>query len=186
MDAADHATDSSRGTSPYTTKEKMGRLLWGIVQATLFRCTFHNWYGVRRGLLGIFGARLDRTARVRASVRIECPWNLTIGADSAIGDRATIYCLGPVTIGARVTISQHAHVCAGSHDYRSRLMPLLRPPITIGDDVWIAADAFVGPNVTIGDGAILGARAVALKSVPPWSIALGNPAQVVKSRPRPV
>ncbi|MDA0802127.1 MAG: DapH/DapD/GlmU-related protein [Planctomycetota bacterium] len=186
MSHAESSTDAQRGTSPYSTREKVGRVLWGVVQATLFRWTFHNWYGVRRGLLGLFGAQLHSTARVRASVRIECPWNLSIGADSAIGDRAIIYCLGPVTIGARVTISQHAHLCAGSHDYRSRLMPLLRPPIAIGDDAWIAADAFVGPSVTVGEGAILGARAVALKSVPPWSISLGNPAHVVKPRPRPV
>lgn len=180
------APTTGRGISPYSSREKVARLLWGLTQATLWRCTFHTWYGVRRALLGVFGARLHPTARVRRSVRIECPWNLTIGADSAIGDRANLYCLGSVSIGARVTISQQAHLCAGSHDYRSRLMPLLRPPITIGDDAWIAADAFIGPNVTVGEGAIVGARAVALKDVPPWMIALGNPAQAVKSRPRPM
>ena len=61
-------------------------------------------------------------------------------------------------------------------------MPLLRPPIEIGDEVWIAADAFVGPKVRVGEGAILGARAVALADLEPWTIYLGNPAVRVRTR----
>ena len=136
-------------------------------------------------MLGIFGAKIASSARIRRTVMIECPWNLSVGEDTGIGDGVRLYCLGPVVVGARVTISQHAHICAGSHDYRLKSMPLLRPPIHIEDDVWIATDAFVGPNVTVGEGSILGARGVAFKSIAPWSIAMGNPAQVVKSRERP-
>jgi putative colanic acid biosynthesis acetyltransferase WcaF len=87
-----------------------------------------------------------------------------------------------VTIGARVTVSQGAHLCAGSHDSRRATMPLLRPPIDIEDDAWIAADAFVGPKVRVKEGAILGARAVALEDLEPWSIYLGNPAARVRAR----
>jgi len=172
----------ARRTSPYTTREKFGRLLWGVVQATLFRCSFHNFYGWRRMLLRAFGARLHATANVRRTVTIECPWNLTLGAESSVGDRAMLYCLGSVTIGRNVTISQGAHLCAGSHDSRKRTMPLLRPPIEIGDEAWIAADAFVGPKVRVGEGAILGARAVALADLEPWMIYLGNPATKVRTR----
>jgi putative colanic acid biosynthesis acetyltransferase WcaF len=115
---------------------------------------------------------------------VEIPWNLTIGADSSVGDGAILYCLGPVTIGDRVGISQHAHLCAGSHDYTKPGMPLLRPPITIESDAWIAADAFVGPAVRVGEGAILGARGCAMQDLEPWSIYSGNPAKLVKPRPR--
>jgi len=59
---------------------------------------------------------------------------------------------------------------------------LMRPPISIGAEAWICADAFVGPGVTIGEGAIVGARAVAMKDVQPWSIAIGNPARETKRR----
>jgi putative colanic acid biosynthesis acetyltransferase WcaF len=90
-----------------------------------------------------------------------------------------------VTIGDRVSISQHAHLCAGTHDYDDARMPLLRPPITIGDDAWIAADAFVGPNVTVGEGAILGARGCAFSDLEPWTIYGGNPAKKIKPRERP-
>lgn len=171
-----------RRSSPYSLREKIARLAWGFTQATLFRCSFHNWYAFRRALLRLYGARLHDTANVRRTVLVECPWNLAVGAESSIGDRAILYCLGPVTIGARVTVSQGAHLCAGTHDSRRAAMPLLRPPIDIENDVWIAADAFVGPKVRIKEGAILGARAVALADLEAWSIYLGNPAVRVRAR----
>ena len=169
--------------SPYSAREKIGRVLWALVQSTAFGLSFHSWYGWRRLLLCAFGARLDAVVRIRRTVRIECPWNLSVGHDSAIGDRVTLYCLGPVRIGARVTISQGAHLCAGTHDFARRAMPLKRPPIEVGDDAWICADAFVGPGVSVGAGAILGARGVAMRSLDPWTIHAGNPA--VAMRPRP-
>lgn len=183
-DYVDPAADpNDRGKSPYSLKAKIARVLWGLVQATLFRASFHNWYGFRRRLLVLFGARIHPSVRIRASVRIEIPWNLTIGGESSVGDRAILYCLGPVTIGQRVSISQGAHVCAGSHDYTLRSMPLLRPPIIIEDDAWIAAEAFVGPAVRVGAGAILSSRGCAMRDLEPWSIYAGNPAELVKARP---
>ena len=178
------ARADARRISPYSIREKVARLLWSITQATLFRLSFHNWYRWRALLLRLFGARVDSTARIRRTVRIECPWNLQVGESSSVGDRAILYCLGPVTLGARVSISQHAHLCAGSHDYSKPEMTLLRPPISIEDDAWIAADAFVGPDVTVGAGAILGARGVAFKNLNPWMIYAGNPAREVRPRPR--
>lgn len=168
--------------SPYTFRQKAARMLWATVQHCLFRTSFHNWYRWRRFLLSLFGAKLGQFVRIRRTVRVECPWNLSIGDDSTVGDRAILYCLGPVRIGTRSTVSQGAHLCAGSHDYTQRSMPLLRPKIDIGDDVWVCADAFVGPGVEIGDGAILGARAVAMKSLQPWTIYSGNPAKAVRER----
>lgn len=171
-----------RRTSPYSVREKIKRMVWGAVQGTLFRYTFHNWYGVRRRILCAFGAKLAPTVNIRRTAIFECPWNLTIGDGSTVGDRAILYCLGPVTIGRNVTVSQGAHICAGSHDSRKRSMPLLRPPVEIGDEAWIAADAFIGPRVKVGEGVILAARGVALENLEPWSIYRGNPAVRVKAR----
>jgi putative colanic acid biosynthesis acetyltransferase WcaF len=107
-----------------------------------------------------------------------------MGKNSCLGDGVIVYCLGKITIGDRVSISQYAHICAGTHDYTKDDMPLLRPPIDIEDDAWIAADAFVGPGVTVGEGAILGARGVAIHDLDPWTIYGGNPARSLKPRPR--
>jgi putative colanic acid biosynthesis acetyltransferase WcaF len=175
-------TAENRHQSPWTLKQKVGRAAWGIVQATLFRCSPHNAYGWRAMLLRCFGAKLGPQVRIRRSVRIEVPWNLAIGEHTAIGDFAILYSLGPITMGKYVTISQYAHLCAGTHETTTRAMTLLRPPIKLGDDVWIAADAFVGPGVTIGDRTIVGARGSAFSDLPADVIAAGNPARPIKPR----
>jgi len=173
-----------RHVSPYSRREKIGRMLWSMAQGLVFRWTFHTWNRTRVRLLNAFGARVHPTCTIRRTVRIECPWNLTMGRNCSIGDRAILYCLGPITLGERVSVSQHAHVCAGSHDFSKPHMPLLRPPITIEDDAWIAADAFVGPGVRVGRGAILGARGCAFTDLEEWRIYRGNPADGVRDRPR--
>jgi putative colanic acid biosynthesis acetyltransferase WcaF len=61
-------------------------------------------------------------------------------------------------------------------------MLLLKPPITIGDDAWIAADAFVGPGVTIGAGTLVGARSNVFGDLPPMVVAVGSPARAVRPR----
>lgn len=175
---------AQRATSPYSTGNKIARVFWGYLGQPLFRCTFHNWYGLRNAILRAFGATVGRPVRFRPSARVEQPWNLVIGDNSSVGDRAIIYCLGKVTIGRNVSISQGAHLCAGTHDYKQPDLPLLKPPITVHDHAWIAADAFVGPSVTVGEGALLGARACAMKDLEPWTIYTGNPAVKVKQRPR--
>jgi len=174
--------NEDRHVSPYSLQEKIWRLLWAIVQATFFRYSFHTWNGWRIFLLNSYGADIDPKCIIRRTTKIECPWNLTMGRNSCLGDGAIVYCLGKVTIGERVSISQYAHLCAGTHDYNDRDMPLLRPPITIEDDAWLAADSFVGPNVTVGEGAILGARAVAMRDLDPWTIHSGNPAIISRTR----
>lgn len=173
-----------RRRSPYGAREKVARVLWGLAQAVLFRLSFHNWYGWRRWLLRAFGASVHSTVRIRRTVRIECPWNLAIDRDAQVGDGVTLYCLGRVAIGERVTISQGAHVCAGTHDYNDPRFTLIRATVTIERHAWIAADAFVGPFVVAREGAVLGARAVAMKSLEAWTVYSGNPARPVKERTR--
>ena len=133
-------------------------------------------------MLRCFGAKVGHSVHVYPTATIYFPWNLEAGDEAAIGERALIYNLGRVTLGARVTVSHGAHICAGTHDHTKPDFPLLRPPIIIGPEAWICADAFVGPGVTIGEGAIVGARAVAMKDVRPWSIVIGNPAREIKRR----
>ena len=119
---------------------------------------------------------------VYPSARIYLSWNLTIDDDSSIGEWVLVYNLGPVTIGKKATISHRAHLCAGSHDYTDPTMPLLRPPVVVGDQAWICADAYVGPGVHVGEGAVVGAAAVVTSDVAPWKVVAGNPARVIKER----
>jgi len=171
-----------RLVSPWTVREKLGRALWYVVEATLFRFSPQPTYRWRNWLLRRFGARVHPTARIRPTVTIEVPWHLAVGPNAIIGDHVVLYCLGDISIGARATVSQYSHLCAGTHDYTRPDFPLLRPPITVGDDVWLAADVFVGPGVSIGEGAVVGARSSVFADLPPWKVCVGSPAAPVKDR----
>jgi putative colanic acid biosynthesis acetyltransferase WcaF len=165
----------------YTIGEMVRRVLWTAGQ-WLFQLSPRPCFGWRRFMLRCFGASVGQHVHVYPSTRIYFPWNLTVGDWSAIGEDALIYNLGPVTIGRQATISHRAHLCAGTHDYRQPDLPLLKPPIVVGDQAWICADAFVGPGVSVGEGAVVGARAVAVADVAPWTVVAGNPARLIKKR----
>lgn len=165
---------ANRAQPSWSRRALAGRLLWAFCWP-LFRCSPRPLWGWRRWLLRGFGARIGTDVHLYPTVKIMIPWHLSIGEGTAIGDGVKLYALGQVRIGARVTISQGAHLCAGSHDWRDPARPLLRLPITVADDAWVCAEAFVGPGVTIGAGAILGARAVAMADLAPGHIGRGNP-----------
>lgn len=110
------------------------------------------------------------------------PWLLSMEEGAILGDHVTVYNLGPIHIGHFTVVSQNTHLCGGTHDHTQPHMPLVRSPITLGDGVWVCADAFIGPGVHVHDRAIVGARAVVTKDVPAGKIVAGNPARVIKDR----
>jgi putative colanic acid biosynthesis acetyltransferase WcaF len=173
---------ANRAAKKWTRGELLARAGWEVLRGPLFAWTPRPLWAWRRMVLRIFGARISAHVRVHPTVRIEIPWHLTIGEYTAVGDRALLYSLGRITLGRSVTISQNAHLCAGSHDFRDPAMRLLKPPITVGDAAWVCADAFVGPDVRIGAGAVVGARAVVMRDVADGSIVIGNPGVVVGQR----
>lgn len=172
---------ANRKAPKWSLKAKFGRILWALA-LPLFRYSPRPLWAWRRMLLRLFGAHIGTQVHVYPTVRITIPWNLTIGDHAAVGDQAILYALGPIEIGARATVSQYAHLCAGSHDWRETDMPLVKAPLVVGEDAWICADAFVGPGVRIGEGAILGARSVAMRDLEAMSIFGGNPAKKLKTR----
>lgn len=170
---------ANRTARKWSRREQIGRVLWGVAWP-LFRLSPRPLWGWRRMLLRAFGAKVSKNVHVFPTVRITIPWNIDLGQDSAVGDMARLYALGPIKISARSTVSQGAYLCAGTHDISDPSRPLVKPPILIGPDAWIAAEAFVGPGVTIGAGAIVGARAVVMKDVDPGHIVVGNPAKKIR------
>jgi putative colanic acid biosynthesis acetyltransferase WcaF len=168
---------ANRRARKWSVKMQIARVLWAVVYL-FFRLSPRPFWGWRRMILRGFGAKIGRGAHIYPTVRIMCPWHLSVGAQAAIGDCAILYALGTITIGARATVSQYAHLCAGTHDLRDPARPLVKAPITIAADAWVCADAFVGPGVMIGQGAVLGARAVAMRDLPAGQTGVGNPMQV--------
>ena len=172
---------ANRQMKNYSKAELLRRISWGIGRL-FFRFSPRPCFGWRRFILRCFGAKIGANVNTYPSTWIYFPWNFTAGDWSALGEEAFIYNLGPVILGEKVTVSHRAQVCAGTHDYTLPNLPLLKPAVNIGDQVWICANAFVGPGVTVGEGAIIGAGSVVTKNVAPWSIVAGNPAKFIKKR----
>ena len=171
----------NRKAVKYSRLHMLMRLLWGLA-VPLFSFSPRVCFSWRASLLRIFGAQIGKNVHIYNSATIYMPWNLEIGDYSSIGEYAFIYNLGKITIGAKTTISQRVHLCAGAHDYNDPILPLLKPPINVEDHAWVCADAFVGPGITVGEGAVVGARACVFKNVAPWTVVGGNPARFIKNR----
>lgn len=170
------------GGPTFSLKFRAMRLLWAICWVTLAAWT-PSMMGVwRLWLLRCFGAQLHSTASIDGKAKIWWPGNLVMGEFASIGPGAICYNVAPVTIGDHANVSQRAHLCTGTHDIHDCRFPLVSKPITLQANCWVAAEAFVGPNVTVGEGAVLGARGVAAKSLDAWTVYVGNPARPVGRR----
>ena len=168
--------------SPHPLGNKLARTVWGLVRPTAFRLSPRPLWGWRRWLLRAFGARVGRGAKVLPSAKIWLPANLTLGEYACLGEGVDCYCVAPITLGDHATVSQRAFLCAATHDPADPHMRLAAEPIAVGASAWVCAEAFVGPGVTVGEGAVVGARAVAVKDVEPWAVVVGNPAKFLRRR----
>jgi len=168
--------------SPFSFGNKAARVIWNVTWLVLFRPSPRPLHAWRRLLLRLFGARIGRGVCLSPSCRIAMPWKLQMRDHSTLGDYVICYNIGGVRIGAYSTVSQYAHLCSSSHDYEHPNMRQTFALIEIEDQAWICADAFVGPGVRIGQGAVLGARANAFRDIEPWTVAGGNPAHTIKKR----
>jgi len=161
---------------------KLARLAWNFVWATLFwpsPILFHGW---RRFLLRLFGARIASDAHVYPSAKVWAPWNLEMREGACLSRNVDCYNVDPIVLGRQALVSQYAFLCAASHDYEDLAMPLVTGPITIGDRAWVTAGAFIGPGVTVGEGGVALARSVVVRDVEPWTVVGGAPARMVKQR----
>jgi len=156
--------------------------LWWLIQMWLFSLSPQFMYGWRCFLLRLFGARIGRGVLIRPSVKVTYPWKLSIGDLAWVGDDVVLYSLGEIEIGANAVISQRSYLCAASHDYTKPDFPIYAKKICIGEQAWLATDVFVSPGVTVGMGAVVGARSSVFHDLPPMMVCVGSPAKPVKSR----
>lgn len=156
--------------------------LWWLVQATLFSWSPQVCYGWRSFLLRLFGARLGRSVRLRATTQVTYPWKLVAGDNVWVGDDCVLYNLGPITLGSNVALAHRVYLCTGLHDYTQLEFPIFAKPIVIEDEVWLTNDVFVAPGVTVGRGSVVGARSSVFHSLPGGMICHGTPAEVSKPR----
>jgi acetyltransferase-like isoleucine patch superfamily enzyme len=131
---------------------------------------------------------------IAASCRLETgalleAWGgrITLGRDVFLGPYCVIYGHGGVEIGPETLVSMHCRILSSSHTIPPPAIAIrtqgdVQQPTRIGRDVWLGAGVTVLGGVTIGDGCIVGAGAVVSHDLPPFSIALGIPARVVRQR----
>jgi putative colanic acid biosynthesis acetyltransferase WcaF len=162
-------------------RDKAKRALWLVVWTLLFRPSPTPLFGWRRFLLRSFGAEVGSGAHPYPSAQIWAPWNLVMKAGSCLGSGVDCYCVDRVVLGRDAIISQRAFLCTATHDHRQPGFRLMTGPVIIGENAWVAAEAYIGPGVTLGAGAVAGARAVVVRDVPAGAVVVGNPARLVTS-----
>lgn len=136
------------------------------------------------------GCRLTIGARSRIAPGACIQGPVTIGEDSSVQAYSMLVGApdgGSITVGNGVRIAPHVIVFATNHVFADTSVPIFKQgvetaPVTIEDDVWISSRVTIIAGVRIGRGSVIGAGAVVTRDVPAWSVAVGVPARVIKSR----
>jgi putative colanic acid biosynthesis acetyltransferase WcaF len=167
---------------PPSPMDKLRRAVWIVVWLFIFQLVPTPFFSVRCMILRMFGATIARGARPYPRARIWAPWNLEMRPRSCLANGVNCYNVARVTVLENCTVSQRAFLCTASHDLSDREFQLIGAPIVIGPTAWVCAEAFIGPGVSIGESAVVGARAVVTRSVPTAGVVVGNPARMISMR----
>ncbi|MEA5551758.1 DapH/DapD/GlmU-related protein [Anabaena cylindrica UHCC 0172] len=129
------------------------------------------------------GVILERNVLIGALNKTE----IKIGQDTFIGPGVCIAGPGNIKIGKYCLIAAHTGIYANNHNFTDPIEPIkyqgiTRKGIVIEDDCWLGHGVKVLDGVTIGKGSVIGAGAVVTKDIPPFSVAVGIPARVIKNR----
>ncbi|HZH97040.1 MAG TPA: acyltransferase [Flavisolibacter sp.] len=109
--------------------------------------------------------------------------DVIIGSETRIGIANVL--IGPVRIGNNVIFAQNIVASGLNHEYKDVAVPISKQAVSMGlitveDDCWIGANAVLTAGVTIGKHSVIAGGAVVTKDIPPYSVAVGNPARVIK------
>ncbi len=156
-------------------------------------CTLPDTTVVEPGAVIYIGARGSLALGARniiypnSTIRIDQGW-MTTGDDVSFGPGVQIYePRAGLAIGDNCLIAGGVMICGVRHGFAETTRPMRQQPaeaakIVIEDDVWLGMGAIVGPGVTVGRGSVIGAGSVVTRSIPPMSVAWGNPCRVRRER----
>ena len=179
------AKQESPYQSPWSFSTRVMRVVFNAFWMVFCRLTPNPLNFWRLAVLRMFGAKITGKPYVAPSAKIWTPWNVTLEDHACVGPGAELYALGKIILRERCTVSQHAYICTGRHDLTKEALPLLVGTVEIGADAYLFAYAFISPGVTVGEGAVIGARSVVTKDMPAWTICVGNPCRPIKPREFP-
>lgn len=172
------------GGATFPLQHRLTRAIWIVVWFTLASWTPRQLHAWRRFLLSSFGAKLGKSTDVLGSARVWYPANLVMKDHALIAANVNCYNMAKVHLGRHALVSQGTFLCGGTHRIDSPDFTLVTRDIIIEDFAWVCADAFVGPGVTIGEGAVLAACGAAFENLEPWGVYRGNPASYLRQRRR--
>lgn len=166
----------------------MKKVFIGLYKITAKNMPISGRCKLAKRLRAWFGKKI--MASVGMDVNIEK--GAVFGPDCKLGDKSGIgvHCelYGPVYIGRYVNMGPEVVIYTRNHNTsRTDIIMQMQgyddeKSVIIEDDVWIGRRVIILPGVTIGKGSVVGAGAVVSRSIPPFSVAVGNPAKVVKTR----
>jgi putative colanic acid biosynthesis acetyltransferase WcaF len=174
--------DLAKCRTNWSTGTKLRRGIWQCLCKPFYLLIPYRLSALRIAVLRLFGARIGAHCNVQQRVDILMPWNLEMDDYVALGHDTVLLNFAKIHIGSMTVVSQHTHLCTGSHDTADPHFKLIAKPISIEPECWIASGAFIGPGVTLGRGCVVGARSVVTSSQPSWSICAGNPCRRIKER----
>jgi acetyltransferase-like isoleucine patch superfamily enzyme len=132
---------------------------------------------------------IGRGATIAPNVSLANAERITIGAGTKVGERASLWAgesSGHITIGEHCRLGPEVFVTASDYgllpDSLIAYQERNERDVSIGNDVWLGVRVFVGAGVTIGDGAVVAAGSVVTRDIPPYAVAAGFPARVVRHR----
>jgi acetyltransferase-like isoleucine patch superfamily enzyme len=117
-------------------------------------------------------------------------WGIELGDDVSFNAGCYVNGYGGLTMGDRTGLGPYSIVHTANHIFDDLDRPIkeqgwVKRPVKIGRDGWFGAGVVITPGVTVGDGVIVGAGSVVVKDLPSWTVAVGNPAEVIKYRRKP-
>jgi acetyltransferase-like isoleucine patch superfamily enzyme len=135
-------------------------------------------------------ARLDGFCFIAAGARLTHTYGIRVGRNLHLNGGAFFDGRGGLTLGNNVLVGPNAVILSSQHHWDDPTLPIVLQghrlaATTIGDDVWIGANAVITPGVTVATGTVVGAGAVVTTDTEPYSIVAGVPARAIGSRPRP-
>ncbi|TWU59660.1 Maltose O-acetyltransferase [Crateriforma conspicua] len=163
-------------------KPRWFEALWYLVKCFFFLSPLPFPSKLKCYLLRLFGAEVGVGVNIKPRVNIHFPWKLTVGNDCWLGEELFILNFEPVILGNDCCLSQRAFLCCGNHDYRDPTFAFRNAPITVKNGVWVGAQCFVGPGVSIGEETVVTAGSIVTNDLPANCICRGNPAISVGAR----
>lgn len=163
--------------------EKMHELSQEAIRITMeLNCAYHSADEIRALLKELTGREIDNSFGLFPPFYTDCGKNMRFGKRVFVNSGCKFQDQGGITIGNDVLIGHNCVIATLNHaadpDNRGDMVPL---PVSIGNKVWIGANATILPGVSIGEGAIIAAGAVVNKNVPPRTVVGGVPAKILKT-----